>query len=666
MKKMFSNLNIKQKHTMMIVVFILGLLISMNLSSKLVNIGSMDAMIVKGQQLSDVSIHSAMMYFYKYVSTQEEKNIDYFYKHMDRRIIISTFAAETVKLIKSNDNQAYSDIHLSTFPNLYSRKESLLFASVMRLLKNSSMVQQTQKISYATLVVIKDIRALVVNYLEDPSDELLEQIGTEYEKVLFRGDTYSAAAKASTKRLANVIKYGNIGIIILMIAIISLISSRISKSIVNPIIILSSKIKEIIDSGQFSKRIDVSSKDEVGEISHAFNGLLENLEDAFTSINKTMDSMQNGNFNNLITADLKGDLFKLKEYINQTISGMDGMFGRVITVIQSMADGRFDERINDNMSGLFNTLKENINRSMESMDNIIHDINDVMYSVASNDLTKRVSVPANGDLATLKESINASVVSMSETLLVIVESQQQVSSAAEQTNEAVNQVAVNSQSQVQSISQIAETIGSTSMAISGVYDDTETAKHASIESVKIVKNGQEKMVTMLDIIKSVAISSAKIGNITDVIGSIANQTNLLSLNAAIEAARAGEHGRGFAIVADEVRKLAEGTNTSIEEIAKLIDESSKLVNQAVLSSDAVNGDMEIIAKSASETEEMLSSVSSKMIEQKNNLDSITSNVTYLNEAVENSASAAEEITAITTDFSHTIEKANAEAKKFVI
>ena len=95
----------------------------------------------------------------------------------------------------------------------------------------------------------------------------------------------------------------------------------------------------------------------------------------------------------------------------------------------------------------------------------------------------------------------------------------------------------------------------------------------------------ETVETALGFVRELGEQSAKIGDIVTAINDIADQTNLLALNAAIEAARAGEHGRGFAVVADEVKKLAERTSTSTTEIASMINNIREGVRKTVVSMD---------------------------------------------------------------------------------
>ena len=183
------------------------------------------------------------------------------------------------------------------------------------------------------------------------------------------------------------------------------------------------------------------------------------------------------------------------------------------------------------------------------------------------------------------------------------------------------------------------------------------------DAVKIAKGGQEvvdkairevKVIaetveTALTLVKDLGKQSEKIGDIVTAINDIADQTNLLALNAAIEAARAGEHGRGFAVVADEVKKLAERTSASTTEIGDMIgsirDGVTKTVEFMDTARDKVTTGVEFSSQASIALEEIIGSID------------------HLHSGVHQIATAIEEMSATTDEIARDINQISVVSKE---
>ena len=148
-------------------------------------------------------------------------------------------------------------------------------------------------------------------------------------------------------------------------------------------------------------------------------------------------------------------------------------------------------------------------------------------------------------------------------------------------------------------------------------------------TARVAREGSAAVEKVVASIQSIAESSEHIYEIIDVISDIAEQTNLLALNAAIEAARAGEHGKGFAVVADEVRKLAERSAESTKEIAGLIKNSTKKVEEGKQLSDGSRGALEQILTAVGKTRDIINNISVTMSEQAKSTQEVSSSMKEL-------------------------------------
>ena len=332
----------------------------------------------------------------------------------------------------------------------------------------------------------------------------------------------------------------------------------------------------------------------------------------------------------------------------------------------------------------------------------ISDVTDRLQVMATGDFRKNntgdESAARDDEIGAMSRAMQKLQDSISNMMQQVKESSQQVAASAQQLNESSGQSAIASGQVADSIVNVAGSCseqftevenagGNTENLAKHMLDFENTIFHAShaVEQTKNSADDGEKKVTeavkqmrlieqtvseSARVIRELGAESNKIGAIVDAISQIAEQTNLLALNAAIEAARAGEHGRGFAVVADEVRKLAEQSSTSAGEIASLIgniqDKAQKAVKvmeegveQVQNGAEAVNG----AGTTFHEIAEMVSKVAEESAEMGRVIKILADNTSTISSAIEkistmsrNVASEAQTVSAATEEQTATMHE----------
>ncbi len=271
----------------------------------------------------------------------------------------------------------------------------------------------------------------------------------------------------------------------------------------------------------------------------------------------------------------------------------------------------------------------------------LRDLGTVMLTAGRGDLRVRAEVVRDDEIGLLATECNSLIESLAGIAAGVRRSAESVSAAAAQlsaSSEEISSSTVEISSSVQQIAhgaelqsrKVEETSGAMEIitnTVSDVSQQADEASRTSEDAAKVAARGEEAtsqavtkirdvkeaITTLGESVELLGKRSAEIGSIVDVITSIADQTNLLSLNAAIEAARAGESGRGFSVVAEEVRKLAEGSGKAAERIGMLIkevqEETAKAVKYMEIGIREVGEGSEVVGRSGEALRQITEAVS---------------------------------------------------------
>lgn len=297
---------------------------------------------------------------------------------------------------------------------------------------------------------------------------------------------------------------------------------------------------------------------------------------------------------------------------------------------------------------------------------------DAMRDIAQGegDLTKRLAVKSNDETGELAQWFDQFVERMHDTIVKVSQTAWTVADSAQRIAAASEQAASNTQAQTQQVESMSGAIEQMSMATDDIAKKSGQASSIASgagvraqeggEVVKSTVGGIRSISTLVKesatVIEQLGNRSNEIGQIVEVINDIADQTNLLALNAAIEAARAGEHGRGFAVVADEVRKLADRTTKATAEIASSIktiqtDTSSAVerfahtavkVDEAVGLAEKSGQVLDLICESTSQVSGTIESIAAATEEQNAAARSVRDGITMIATSTSETAQGAAE------------------------
>jgi methyl-accepting chemotaxis protein len=344
---------------------------------------------------------------------------------------------------------------------------------------------------------------------------------------------------------------------LLITFLLSIISYRIANGITRPVrgaVVLANRLAE----GDFTSKITLQGKqkisrtlgkngDEIEEMTTALNGMVDNLQAMVGNVNRTVD-----------------ELFVVSDSIS-------GASKRVIDAAEVEAEAASDT------SSAMTQINSSIKGVAESVDSVSQSASESSSSIMEMASSMEEMSQNGAFLAKSVEEVSSSIIEMTASIKHVGSNIDSLRGAVEVTASSMTQMDG-------SVRRVEENALETELIVEEVNNDASIGQ----ESVQAVINGMNEIklssAITSDVIGTLSARATQIGTILSVINEIADQTRLLSLNAAIIAAQAGEHGKGFSVVADEVKSLADRTNNSIREIESI---TKGIQDEAVRAVDAI-------------------------------------------------------------------------------
>ncbi|MFY9074555.1 methyl-accepting chemotaxis protein [Malaciobacter mytili] len=388
------------------------------------------------------------------------------------------------------------------------------------------------------------------------------------------------------------------------------------KKATNPINKLKEGFENLLTSNDTNIKLEVQSKDEIGEVAVLFNSYMDKVREGLKKdelvieeANDVLEKTGNGFFVYKVNATAANPYVEdLKNKLNMMILSTKATLDKINETLRNYSESKFDYKIDD--KGIY------------------------------------------GDLGSLAAGIKLVGNNTSEILAMIMNTGDELSKNTHLLSKASDNLSSSSNQQAASLEETAAALEQITANIKGNTEATVKMASLAQNVTNSAKKGMQLANTTATAMEEINQKVSAINEAIEVIDQIAFQTNILSLNAAVEAATAGEAGKGFAVVAQEVRNLANRSAEAAKEIKDLVEDATTKTNEGKSISDNMIDGYKELNEQISNTIEMIDSVATASKEQERGIIQINDAVTNLDQATQKNASVADDISKMSAQIAH--------------
>ena len=416
---------------------------------------------------------------------------------------------------------------------------------------------------------------------------------------------------------------------------------------------LESQAIELVQKGKLQDAVAILYGDEYGGISERVETMMdrckENIDSYFQSkelVAGVFMAISGFCFIVLFFYILKNNIGTIKFSEKELLQPIMDVSKHVVAISEGDFEGEIEVVEDDSEVGemvqAIAFMKKNFSRMITEISNNLEQMGQGNYKVE----LKQQYV---GEFIKIKDSMNMIISETVNTLSTIRDVADEINIGSEQLARAAEDLAEGGSVQSERVAEIVKLVQEMHTSMEKQAVDADVTVKLSTNAANILTEGYGKMQNLKEAIANINECSSQINSIILTIQDIADETNLLSLNASIEAARAGEAGRGFAVVAEQVKKLADESAKAAGKTTKLIETTVAAVNRGIVIADETAENMNEVMSAAKEATLKMQEMAIKLKEESSNMEVIHKDIEEVAMIVDNNSATSEETAAVSEE-----------------